>query len=163
MSRTAPSDLHPIVLGVDECQRWYEHPDHGAEIEAVVTDLVKRGPALGFGEAGRPRVRADRRTCPGVAGSRGHRPSTCSTGGTPGSRYRYTRAGRVARARARAAWYLITCALWPWTACPRWQSTGKHRSPSGRAFRDCHRCGGRGRRVRLGAQLWLTTTGKHDH
>ncbi|HEY0698686.1 MAG TPA: FtsK/SpoIIIE domain-containing protein, partial [Micromonospora sp.] len=40
--------LHPVVLGVDECQVWFEHPDHGAEIEAIVTDLVKRGPATGI-------------------------------------------------------------------------------------------------------------------
>jgi DNA segregation ATPase FtsK/SpoIIIE, S-DNA-T family len=40
--------LHPIVLGVDECQRWFEHPTHGAEIQAVCEDLVRRGPALGI-------------------------------------------------------------------------------------------------------------------
>lgn len=40
--------LHPIVIGVDECQKWFEHPEFGAEIEAICTDLVKRGPALGF-------------------------------------------------------------------------------------------------------------------
>ncbi|HEY0641569.1 MAG TPA: FtsK/SpoIIIE domain-containing protein [Pseudonocardiaceae bacterium] len=40
--------LHPIVLGADECQVWFEHPEHGAEIEAIVTDLVKRGPATGI-------------------------------------------------------------------------------------------------------------------
>ncbi len=40
--------LHPIVIGVDECQKWFEHPDHGAEIEEICTDLVKRGPALGI-------------------------------------------------------------------------------------------------------------------
>lgn len=40
--------LHPIVIGVDECQKWFEHPEYGAEIEAICTDLVKRGPALGF-------------------------------------------------------------------------------------------------------------------
>lgn len=40
--------LHPIVIGVDECQVWFEHPDHGAEIEAICTDLVKRGPATGI-------------------------------------------------------------------------------------------------------------------
>jgi len=28
------------------CQRAYEHPEHGAEIEDIATDLVKRGPAL---------------------------------------------------------------------------------------------------------------------
>ncbi len=40
--------LHPIVIGVDECQVWFEHPDYGDELEAICTDLVKRGPALGI-------------------------------------------------------------------------------------------------------------------
>ncbi|MBW1597923.1 cell division protein FtsK [Streptomyces sp. JJ38] len=40
--------LHPIVVAVDECQKWFEHPTHGKELEAICTDLVKRGPALGI-------------------------------------------------------------------------------------------------------------------
>lgn len=40
--------LHPIVIGVDECQKWFEHPEYGAEIEEICTDLVKRGPAVGI-------------------------------------------------------------------------------------------------------------------
>ncbi|MFC4034062.1 cell division protein FtsK [Streptomyces polygonati] len=40
--------LHPIVVGVDECQKWFEHPKLGAEFEEHCTDLVKRGPALGI-------------------------------------------------------------------------------------------------------------------
>ncbi|MFF5615084.1 cell division protein FtsK [Streptomyces albidoflavus] len=40
--------LHPIVVGVDECQVWFEHPDHGKEFEEICTDLVKRGPATGI-------------------------------------------------------------------------------------------------------------------
>ncbi|TDQ04801.1 DUF3631 domain-containing protein [Labedaea rhizosphaerae] len=40
--------LHPIVIGVDECQVWFEHPEHGGEFEDICTDLVKRGPALGM-------------------------------------------------------------------------------------------------------------------
>lgn len=40
--------LHPIVLAVDECQRWFEHPEHGKELEAISEDLVRRGPALGI-------------------------------------------------------------------------------------------------------------------
>jgi S-DNA-T family DNA segregation ATPase FtsK/SpoIIIE len=40
--------LHPVVLGVDECQRWFEHPGYGAELQAVCEDLVRRGPALGI-------------------------------------------------------------------------------------------------------------------
>ncbi|MGW7514622.1 cell division protein FtsK [Streptomyces sp. NPDC054796] len=40
--------LHPIVIGVDECQVWFEHPTYGAEFEEICTDLVKRGPATGM-------------------------------------------------------------------------------------------------------------------
>jgi S-DNA-T family DNA segregation ATPase FtsK/SpoIIIE len=40
--------LHPVVLGVDECQRWFEHPTSGAELQAICEDLVRRGPALGI-------------------------------------------------------------------------------------------------------------------
>ncbi|MEU6160947.1 cell division protein FtsK [Streptomyces sp. NPDC047130] len=40
--------LHPIVVGVDECQVLFEHPDHGKEFEEIATDLVKRGPATGI-------------------------------------------------------------------------------------------------------------------
>ncbi|MDQ0367835.1 cell division protein FtsK [Catenuloplanes indicus] len=40
--------LHPIVVGVDECQVWFEHPEYGAELEEICTDLVKRGPATGI-------------------------------------------------------------------------------------------------------------------
>ncbi|MFI5803074.1 cell division protein FtsK [Streptomyces sp. NPDC051561] len=40
--------LHPIVVGVDECQVWFEHPKHGGEFEEICTDLVKRGPATGI-------------------------------------------------------------------------------------------------------------------
>ncbi|MDT0307194.1 cell division protein FtsK [Streptomyces sp. DSM 44917] len=40
--------LHPIVIGVDECQVLFEHAKHGAEFEEICTDLVKRGPATGI-------------------------------------------------------------------------------------------------------------------
>ncbi|MFE0729635.1 cell division protein FtsK [Streptomyces antibioticus] len=40
--------LHPIVVGVDECQVLFEHPEHGKELEEIATDLVKRGPATGI-------------------------------------------------------------------------------------------------------------------
>ncbi|OEV31542.1 cell division protein FtsK [Streptomyces nanshensis] len=40
--------LHPIVIGVDECQVWFEHEKHGKEFEEICTDLVKRGPATGI-------------------------------------------------------------------------------------------------------------------
>ncbi|WP_432980449.1 cell division protein FtsK [Dactylosporangium sp. CA-233914] len=37
--------LHPILLVVDECQRWFEHPEHGDELREIAEDLVRRGPA----------------------------------------------------------------------------------------------------------------------
>ncbi|MFE1432404.1 cell division protein FtsK [Streptomyces griseoaurantiacus] len=40
--------LHPIVVGVDECQVMFEHPEYGKEFEEIATDLVKRGPATGI-------------------------------------------------------------------------------------------------------------------
>ncbi|GIJ65642.1 cell division protein FtsK [Virgisporangium ochraceum] len=40
--------LHPVVIGVDECQVWFEHPKYGDEFEEICTDLVKRGPAAGI-------------------------------------------------------------------------------------------------------------------
>ncbi|WP_406324845.1 cell division protein FtsK [Streptomyces niveus] len=40
--------LHPIVVGVDECQVWFEHPTYGGEFKDICTDLVKRGPATGI-------------------------------------------------------------------------------------------------------------------
>ncbi|MEV4501121.1 cell division protein FtsK [Streptomyces klenkii] len=40
--------LHPIVVGVDECQKWFEHPKYGKELEEICTDLVKLGPATGI-------------------------------------------------------------------------------------------------------------------
>ena len=40
--------LHPIIIGIDECQRLFEHDSHGDEAEAICEDLVKRGPATGI-------------------------------------------------------------------------------------------------------------------
>ncbi|MER7675368.1 cell division protein FtsK [Streptomyces sp. NPDC096934] len=40
--------LHPIVIGADECQVWFEHDKYGKELEEICTDLVKRGPATGI-------------------------------------------------------------------------------------------------------------------
>ncbi|MCC3653222.1 cell division protein FtsK [Streptomyces sp. S07_1.15] len=40
--------LHPVVVGIDECQMLFEHEKYGAEIESICTDITKRGPALGI-------------------------------------------------------------------------------------------------------------------
>ena len=37
-----------IVIGIDECQVWFEHGEYGDELREICTDLVKRGPALGI-------------------------------------------------------------------------------------------------------------------
>lgn len=40
--------LHPIAIAWDECQIPFEHPKYGKELISIMTDFVKRGPALGF-------------------------------------------------------------------------------------------------------------------
>jgi S-DNA-T family DNA segregation ATPase FtsK/SpoIIIE len=40
--------LHPVLWIADECQALYTHPDHGKELAEIVTDLAKRGPAVGI-------------------------------------------------------------------------------------------------------------------
>ncbi|SCL40079.1 hypothetical protein [Micromonospora aurantiaca (nom. illeg.)] len=40
--------LHPVVVGIDECQIAFEHPEYGEEMVQICTDLVKRGPAVGI-------------------------------------------------------------------------------------------------------------------
>jgi hypothetical protein len=50
--------------------------------------------------------------------------------------------------------YVATCAYWPFTACRKCGGAGRHRSPSGRAWRYCHRCNGTGARLRTGRRIW---------
>jgi DNA segregation ATPase FtsK/SpoIIIE, S-DNA-T family len=40
--------LHPIAIGLDECQKGFEHKKYGKEIESICEDLVRRGPAVGI-------------------------------------------------------------------------------------------------------------------
>lgn len=49
--------------------------------------------------------------------------------------------------------YLLSCLLWPYTKCGACKG-GRHASPFGRSWRNCGRCGGRGRKLRLGAHLF---------
>lgn len=50
--------------------------------------------------------------------------------------------------------YIAACAFWPFTACRKCDGAGRHRSPSGRAWRYCHRCNGTGARLRTGRRIW---------
>jgi hypothetical protein len=56
-----------------------------------------------------------------------------------------------------AGGYALACLVWPFTACPRCDGSGRRRSPSGRAWRDCRRCKGSGARLRAGRRIvnWL--------
>lgn len=58
--------------------------------------------------------------------------------------------------------YLVSSAVWPHTNCSRCDGAGKFRSPNGRAWRDCPRCGGRGSRTRLGTRVWARYSDERD-
>ena len=52
--------------------------------------------------------------------------------------------------------YMLACWVWPYAACWRCHGDGKHRSPSGKAWRTCKKCRGTGARLRIGRHLWNT-------
>jgi DnaJ-class molecular chaperone len=49
---------------------------------------------------------------------------------------------------AALAVYVLFCRIFPYTPCRNCKGSGKSHSPSGKAFRNCGRCGGSGRRRR---------------
>lgn len=63
---------------------------------------------------------------------------------------------------AAAVAYVIACVIWPFAACRRCDGAGKHRSPSGKAWRTCKRCRGTGARIRIGRKAWTALTKRHD-
>lgn len=60
------------------------------------------------------------------------------------------------------AGYAVACWIWPFAACRKCDGAGKHRSPTGKAWRKCRRCKGSGGRVRTGRKAfnWLKITSK---
>jgi hypothetical protein len=52
--------------------------------------------------------------------------------------------------------YALACKVWPNTSCPACKGSGRSRSPSGKAWRGCRRCGGKGSRMRIGLRLFGT-------
>jgi DnaJ-class molecular chaperone len=60
------------------------------------------------------------------------------------------------------AGYFVACRIWPFTACRKCGGNGKRRSPSGRAFRRCPRCKGKGERLRTGRRVWNALAGAAD-
>jgi hypothetical protein len=55
------------------------------------------------------------------------------------------------------AGYVVACWIWPFAACRKCDGAGKFQSPSGRAWRNCKRCKGSGKRVRGGVRVaeWM--------
>lgn len=53
-----------------------------------------------------------------------------------------------------AGGYVVACAIWPFAKCPQCKGTGKHHSPTGKAWRKCRRCKGTGARLRTGRHIW---------
>ena len=40
--------LHPVAVGLDECQRAFDNKTYGKEIQEITEDLARRGPAVGY-------------------------------------------------------------------------------------------------------------------
>ncbi|WP_067807552.1 hypothetical protein [Actinomadura formosensis] len=53
-----------------------------------------------------------------------------------------------------AGGYLLHCVIWPYRACRKCDGAGRFRSPSGRAWRYCNRCAGKGAQLRTGRRIW---------
>jgi hypothetical protein len=51
-----------------------------------------------------------------------------------------------------AAW-VVSLLLWPFARCGRCEGSGTSPGSSGKRWGDCRRCGGSGKRLRLGARL----------
>lgn len=60
-----------------------------------------------------------------------------------------------------AAAYVIHCVIWPYRSC-RYCDAGRHRSSSGKAWRYCKRCGGKGAQLRTGRRVWTYLKGTRD-
>lgn len=65
----------------------------------------------------------------------------------------------VAGGVAAALVYAVQCWWWPYAACLKCDGAGRFRSPTGRAWRNCRRCGGSGTRVRVGRRLLTWASG----
>lgn len=64
------------------------------------------------------------------------------------------RALLAALALVAALVYAAACWRWPFTSCGRCNGAAKLRSPSGRNWRPCPRCKGRGSKLRAGRRAW---------
>lgn len=51
-------------------------------------------------------------------------------------------------------WYVLACWWFPYANCWCCSGSGKHRSRSGRTFRKCRVCSGKGAGFRVGRRVW---------
>jgi hypothetical protein len=58
--------------------------------------------------------------------------------------------------------YFAACAAWPFARCGRCDGRGFHLSPTGQHLRDCRRCKGTGRRVRIGRRIYTRVLDRGD-
>lgn len=55
---------------------------------------------------------------------------------------------------AGVLWYLASCAWWPFARCLSCKGTGRHSRKDRKVWRICRRCGGNGRRLRIGRRIF---------
>lgn len=53
-----------------------------------------------------------------------------------------------------AAWYALSCWVWPLRPCRCCDGSGRHERKDGKVFRACRWCRGSGRRWRIGRRVW---------
>lgn len=84
--------------------------------------------------------------------------ATATTGGLPWHAWLIL----ICAALFSLAGYAAACWLWPITDCRKCGGSGKHRSPTGKAWRKCRRCKGSGSRIRTGRKAfnWFKITSK---
>ena len=58
--------------------------------------------------------------------------------------------------------YIAACAIWPFRSCRLCGGSGRHRSPSRRAWRNCRRCNGTGGTLRVGRRVYNHLKRIHD-
>lgn len=55
---------------------------------------------------------------------------------------------------AAAVTYALSCWWFPYGKCQKCSGTGKKYASDGKHFRDCRRCKGAARRLRVGRRVW---------
>ena len=57
--------------------------------------------------------------------------------------------------------YALSCWRWPLTRCVKCDGKGKFARPDGRVWRECRRCKGSGKRIRVGRKAFNWWHARH--